>query len=75
MGFVTKLAVDATLLNDGVGRSGYASLMDEVLTKFWNIENLVFMAPTRENPFGNRYRGLRLVEQEEDKDQKALGCK
>lgn len=75
MRFVTKLAVDATLLNDGVGRLGYVSLLDEVLTYFWNVENLVFMAPTRENPLKNRYRGLRLVEQEEDKAQKQLACK
>ncbi|KAJ4405794.1 hypothetical protein N0V82_010260 [Gnomoniopsis sp. IMI 355080] len=69
---VTSIAVDATLLNDALGRPGYRSLMDEVLAYFRNVEHLVFMAPTRKNPHRNYYRGLRLVDEEEDEAQKQL---
>lgn len=72
---ITQLAVDANLLNDSAGRGAYVSLMDEILTHFWNVKNLVFMAPTRANPRGNYYRGLRLVDEEEDDAQKQLACK
>lgn len=72
--YITQLAVDANLLNDSVGRGAYVSLMDEILTYFWNVKNLVFMAPTRANPRKNHYRGLRLVDDEEDDAQKQLSC-
>lgn len=72
---ITQLAVDADILNDSAGRGAYCSLMDEILTCFWNVKNLVFMAPTRANPPKNHYRGLRLVDNEEDDAQKQLPCK
>ncbi|KAJ4396619.1 hypothetical protein N0V93_000840 [Gnomoniopsis smithogilvyi] len=69
---VLQIAVDATLLNDTTCRGFFVSLMDELLAYFRNVENMVFMVPTRYNPPGNRYRGLRLVDEEEEAHQKHL---
>lgn len=76
MSNVTQIAVDATLLNLGPrSGEGFASVMDELLACFSNTKNMVFMVPTQPNPPNNRYRGLRLVDEEEDPHQKQLASK
>lgn len=77
---VSQIAVDATLLNGTTGGTDwrcrrFVSVMDQLLSCFPNVENMVFMAPTRPNPPRNRYPGLRLVDEEEEECQKHLPCK
>lgn len=70
LGNITRVAIDVQVVDEDA--TGFESAMDKLMTFFPDIRHLVFFAPTQPNPVGNRYRGLRLVNELEDEVHKRL---
>lgn len=72
---IERVAVDVQVLNEpNPDRRVEQTAMARLVASLPSLRHMVFFAPTRPNPPGNYYRGLRLVDREEDDASKALPC-
>lgn len=74
LGFIERVAVDIHIINEPDHWSNHKSAMARLVKTFPSIKHMVFFAPTKVNPPGNNYKGLRLVDKMEDEVTKGLPC-